>query len=72
MIPIEIILTTACSRTDSDGRCLTLCLHPEQNLVLKAGGVYKMVFKTKEYFEATGKKCFYPWVEVCVSVLPDR
>jgi hypothetical protein len=25
------------------------------------------VFKTKEYFERTGRKCFYPWVEVIVD-----
>jgi 5-hydroxyisourate hydrolase len=27
-------------------------------------GLYKIVFKPKEYFEKTGRKCFYPWVEV--------
>ena len=31
---------------------------------LEAGRLYKVVFKTKEYFERTGRKCFYPWVEV--------
>lgn len=31
---------------------------------LKAGTLYKVLFKTKEYFESTGQKCFYPWVEV--------
>jgi 5-hydroxyisourate hydrolase len=38
-------------------------------------GLYKIVFKPKEYFEKTGRKCFYPWVEVrldyyCWQVVP--
>ena len=36
----------------------------EELLKLKAGTLYKVFFKTKEYFESTGRKCFYPWVEV--------
>jgi 5-hydroxyisourate hydrolase len=27
-------------------------------------GLYKIVFKPKEYFKKTDRKCFYPWVEV--------
>lgn len=56
--------------TDSDGRCMQL--YPEagpgqkrEDLVtLQVGKLYKVVFKTKGYFESTGRKCFYPWVEV--------
>ncbi len=56
--------------TDYDGRCMQL--YPEaapgqkrEDLVkLQAGQFYKVVFKTKDYFESTGRKCFYPWVEV--------
>jgi 5-hydroxyisourate hydrolase len=51
--------------TNSDGRCLHL--FPPS---LQTGGLYKIVFKTKQYFERTGKKSLYPWVEVCfMSVL---
>ncbi len=56
--------------TDSDGRCMQL--YPEAGpgqkaedlIILQAGKLYKVVFKTREYFESTGRKCFYPWVEV--------
>ena len=56
--------------TDYDGRCMQL--YPEaqpgqkrEDLIkLQAGRLYKVVFKTKDYFESTGRKCFYPWVEV--------
>jgi len=36
---------------------------------LKAGGLYKIVFKTKEYFERTGRKSFYPWVEITFEII---
>lgn len=53
-------------QTNSDGRCLTL-LPPRDSLEAAAKplqtGLYKIVFKTKEYFEGSGRKCFYPWVE---------
>jgi hypothetical protein len=35
---------------------------------LKARGLYKVVFKTKEYFDMTGRECFYPWVEVRAAI----
>lgn len=38
----------------------------EQKTDLVAGRSYKVVFKTKEYFESTKRKCFYPWVEVLI------
>ncbi len=61
--------------TDYDGRCMQL--YPEagpgqkrEDLIkLQAGKLYKVVFKTKDYFESVGRKCFYPWVEVRRLVL---
>ncbi|KAL1951138.1 hypothetical protein VTO73DRAFT_287 [Trametes versicolor] len=60
--------------TDYDGRCMQL--YPEaapgqkrEDLIkLQAGQFYKVVFKTKDYFESTGRKCFYPWVEITFEV----
>lgn len=58
------------SVTDVDGRCMTL-LPPRDSEEAKqapqfqiAAGIYKIVFKPQEYFEKTGRKCFYPWIEV--------
>jgi 5-hydroxyisourate hydrolase-like protein (transthyretin family) len=31
---------------------------------LAQGGVYRIVFETKDYFDKAGKPTFYPWVEV--------
>lgn len=66
-------------KTDSDGRCMQLWPkataehNAEQRAKLKAGALYKVVFKTKEYFESTGRKCFYPWVEITFEVSnPDE
>ncbi|KAL7285538.1 hypothetical protein ACG7TL_000642 [Trametes sanguinea] len=61
--------------TDYDGRCMQL--YPEvgpgqkrEDLIkLQAGQLYKVVFRTKEYFESTGRKCFYPWVEITFEVV---
>ncbi|KAG6910529.1 hypothetical protein DXG01_009948 [Tephrocybe rancida] len=57
--------------TNADGRCLNL-LPPagsdeevKEQTALKAGQTYKVVFKTKDYFDKTGRASFYPWVEVC-------
>ncbi|EJF67196.1 transthyretin [Dichomitus squalens] len=60
--------------TDHDGRCMQL--YPEagpgqkrEDLIkLQAGNLYKVVFKTKDYFEGTGRKSFYPWVEITFEV----
>ncbi|RDX51866.1 transthyretin [Polyporus arcularius HHB13444] len=60
--------------TDYDGRCMQL--YPEagpgqkrEDLIkLQAGKLYKVVFKTKDYFESVGRKCFYPWVEITFEV----
>jgi 5-hydroxyisourate hydrolase-like protein (transthyretin family) len=32
--------------------------------LLTQGGVYRIVFETKNYFDRAGKPTFYPWVEV--------
>jgi len=58
--------------TDADGRCMQL--FPKDDAAgaggapLEAGRLYKVVFKTKEYFQRTGRKCFYPWVEITFEV----
>jgi 5-hydroxyisourate hydrolase len=39
--------------------------YSEQIVKLQAGGQYKIVFETKDYFDKVGKSTFYPWVEVC-------
>jgi len=56
--------------TDADGRCTKL-LPPRDSEGAKqapqfqiAPGIYKIVFKPEAYFEKTGRKCFYPWVEI--------
>ncbi|KAI0318994.1 hypothetical protein OF83DRAFT_1055792, partial [Amylostereum chailletii] len=59
----------AAGETNADGRCMDLL--PPQNSVeagenhtqLKPGGLYKIVFKTKAYFEHSQRQSFYPWVE---------
>jgi len=65
--------------TDSDGRCMQLWSKStegqskEELPKLKAGAMYKVFFKTKDYFESTGRKCFYPWVEITFEVQdPDQ
>ena len=56
--------------TNSDGRCLDLLPSRESEEATRqksnpvAGQTYKIIFKTKEYFEHTKRKSFYPWVEV--------
>jgi 5-hydroxyisourate hydrolase len=68
---LEIPINLNYSRiTNSDGRCLDLlpsrgseeATRKKSNPV--AGQIYKIIFKTKEYFENTERKSFYPWVEV--------
>jgi len=56
----------ATGETDSDGRCTNL-LPPRDSpdaKELRAGGLYKVTFKTRDYFAKTNRKCFYPWVEI--------
>ncbi|KAF9074816.1 hypothetical protein BDP27DRAFT_1316015 [Rhodocollybia butyracea] len=51
------------STTNSDGRCTDL-LSPEDTQNLVKPGLYKMIFRTKEYFDSKSVKTFYPWVEI--------
>ncbi|KAI0673697.1 transthyretin [Trametes maxima] len=72
--PASAFETLAEGVTDYDGRCMQL--YPEagpgqkrEDLIkLQAGRLYKVVFKTKDYFESTGRKVFYPWVEITFEV----
>ncbi|KIY52739.1 Hydroxyisourate hydrolase [Fistulina hepatica ATCC 64428] len=48
--------------TNADGRANLL-----QNVAFPAG-IHKMIFKTKEYFERTQRKSFYPWVEIVFTI----
>jgi 5-hydroxyisourate hydrolase len=59
----------ASSVTNSDGRCLNLLplRHSDtaqEKTDLVAGMQYKIIFKTKDYFDRTNRKTFYPCVEV--------
>ncbi|KAI0828942.1 transthyretin, partial [Trametes gibbosa] len=73
--PTSGFVTLAEGVTDYDGRCMQL--YPEatpgqkrEDLIkLQAGGIYKVMFKTKDYFESTGRKCFYPWVEITFEIV---
>jgi 5-hydroxyisourate hydrolase len=57
--------------TNSDGRCLDLLPvkgseeEKKESTALAAGNTYKIVFFTEPYFESSGRKSFYPQVEVC-------
>ncbi|KAL1683757.1 hypothetical protein EV122DRAFT_200645 [Schizophyllum commune] len=59
--------------TNADGRCTDL-LPPRGSEEAKAQkaelapGTYKMIFRTNEYFEKTGRKSFYPWVEISFTI----
>ncbi|KAF9270612.1 Hydroxyisourate hydrolase [Marasmius fiardii PR-910] len=52
--------------TDSDGRCTDL-LTPGGRDLLRPG-LYKIIFRTKEYFDKTKRQSFYPWVEITFDV----
>ncbi|KAI0784939.1 transthyretin [Abortiporus biennis] len=60
--------------TDSDGRCMQLwplatdTQTSEERSKLESGKLYKVVFKIDEYFQRTGRKCFYPYVEITFQV----
>ncbi|KAF5384909.1 hypothetical protein D9615_001290 [Tricholomella constricta] len=66
----DIFHPLAKGNTNSDGRCLDLLppVGSEEEktgkTALKAGQIYKIVFKTKEYFDKTDRTSFYPWVEI--------
>lgn len=52
------------SQTNSDGRCPTLL--PEGYKAEK--GIYRVTFETKAFFSKIGQECFYPYVQVSISV----
>jgi 5-hydroxyisourate hydrolase len=63
--------------TNADGRCVDLLSpgdqQPVQSARLQSGGLYKIVFETKDYFDRAGKPTFYPWVEISFAVVnPDE
>jgi len=56
--------------TDADGRCMNLL---SRDKYLTQGGVHRIVFETKDYFDKAGKPTFYPWVEIPFTVTnPDE
>ncbi|KAI0347715.1 transthyretin [Trametopsis cervina] len=64
----------AAGLTDGDGRCMQLWSDAAEDAVklasskLVANRQYKMMFWVKEYFQQTGRKCFYPVVEINFEV----
>ncbi|KAK7064088.1 5-hydroxyisourate hydrolase [Favolaschia claudopus] len=63
----------ASGTTDADGRCLNLLpardsTEAKELDAVLAPGIYKIVFRIKEYFEKTNRKCFYPWVEITFEI----
>jgi 5-hydroxyisourate hydrolase len=61
------------SETNADGRCTDLLTsssaeNKEQRVQLTPG-IYKIIFRTKDYFDKLGKQSFYPWVEVSIHSL---
>lgn len=73
----EIWELLASGVTNADGRCVDLLSpgdqRPVQSARLQSGGLYKIVFETKDYFDRAGKPTFYPWVEISFAVVnPDE
>ncbi|KAI0697568.1 transthyretin [Cytidiella melzeri] len=73
--PIGSPVLFATGRTDADGRCMQLWPAATEERGVKvegaklvAGGQYNMMFWVKEYFQETGRKCFYPVVEITFEV----
>ena len=70
-VPVQLQLCTAqgewrllhSARTDSDGRCAQLL--PTEEL---SPGMYRLVFDTASYFNATQAEGLYPVVEVTFRV----
>lgn len=59
------------STTNADGRCLDLLLpNPasDSSSYALVPGTYQIVFETKEYFERTSRKSFYPVVQITFSI----
>ncbi|KAH9486504.1 5-hydroxyisourate hydrolase [Psilocybe cubensis] len=66
----DIFHPLAKGETNADGRCLDLLpprgseLARKEKTDLVAGQTYKVIFRTKEYFDRTNRRSFYPWVEI--------
>jgi len=71
---VDFFQPLATGVTNMDGRCTDLLPPPgsqgakEQKMELASGQTYKVVFRTKEYFERTGRESFYPWVEISFTI----
>jgi len=71
---IDIFRPLARGTTNADGRCIDLlppagspeAQQEETNLI--AGQTYKIIFRTKEYFQKTERDSFYPWVEISFTI----
>ena len=70
IILCSVVILTAYRTTNADGRCIDL-LPPvgspeaqQEETDLITGQTYKIIFRTKEYFQKTERDSFYPWVEV--------
>jgi len=55
------------SVTNADGRCLDLLLLLPSSAALEPGS-YQIVFETKEYFERSDRKSFYPFVQITFTI----
>ena len=62
--PSGVWCQLSAAETDADGRCAQL-LPENQSL---AEGVYRLIFRTAEYFAAQGVEGLYPFVEVAFHV----
>ncbi|THV07531.1 Hydroxyisourate hydrolase [Dendrothele bispora CBS 962.96] len=67
---LDVFTPIAKGTTNSDGRCADLFApaNPAQPVPKLHAGLYKIIFYPKEYFEATNRKCFYPWVEITFEI----
>jgi len=75
---VDIFQPLATGVTDMDGRCIDLLPPPgseeakERKMELAPGQTFKVVFRTKEYFERTGRESFYPWVEISFTIQSQK
>ncbi|KAJ7170049.1 hypothetical protein C8R46DRAFT_222014 [Mycena filopes] len=70
---VDIFNPMATGVTNADGRCLDLLpardsSEAKEQAAVLVPGIYKIVFKTKDYFEKQGRKCFYPMVEITFEI----
>jgi len=70
----EVYQPLAKGTTNEDGRCIDLLPvrgseeEQREKTALVGGSIYKIVFKTEEYFESTNRKSFYPHVEITFKI----